>query len=224
MVRSVTVSCTFKTPTACLTIVRQELLSCVDKIDCMHLQEWLCAHADHDSLPGSALAVLQKEKLNVHELLAIALLANEGLILFRPNKVDNSTETTDYELIFKHVKAMRHLPALPINNKQKTVAACASPTLTEGDELVCDKLVRDELVRDELVLDESVRDEARCGHKHTGQKAQAQSKNFSSASPSMDLSDLVDSLDLPEWLQSIEQNNTCTDNAFADECERPVDN
>ena len=216
-------ACTFKIPPVNLTIVRQELSSCVDKIDCLHLQEWLCAHADHDSLSASALAVLQNEKLNVHELLAIALLANEGLILFRPNKAERSTPTTEYELIFKHVKAMRHLPAASApaaldaenSNKQKTVTACTS-SVPARDELACAEVACADVHTD---LHTDVHTDA-----HTSKRAQSQGKGFSGASPSIDLSDLADSLDLPEWLHSIEHDNTCTNNAFADECESAVDN
>ena len=60
----------------------QHQLDCV-KVNCEHLQAWIAEHADTSSLHPSTREVLKSKRLSVMELLSIAFLANEGLVLFK---------------------------------------------------------------------------------------------------------------------------------------------
>lgn len=107
----------------------------LDKLDCQHLQAWIVEHADASSLNHDTQTLMQQEQLSMVELLSIALLANEGLVLFkRVDTPHTDKKLTDkamqYEAIFKHVEAIEHVektasntPTTPATQFRQTAAA-----------------------------------------------------------------------------------------------------
>ena len=95
----------------------QNQLDCV-KVNCEHLQAWIAEHADTSSLNPRTRELLKSTRLSVMELLSVAFLANEGLVLFKrledagvedtpfkPN-TNSTKENFQYEAIFKHIAAV----------------------------------------------------------------------------------------------------------------------
>ena len=99
------------------------------KVNCEHLQAWIAEHADISSLNTNTRELLKSKRLSVVELLSIAFLANEGLVLFKrlenANEIDkqntftpSNKENFHYEAIFKHVAAVENIENIEnIENK-----------------------------------------------------------------------------------------------------------
>lgn len=175
------------------------------------------------------LALLQRDSLNVHELLAVALLANEGLVLFRPRgavapvspaeaggciaprhiDIHNSMPACEYELIFKHIKAMQHVPvrapATLAAGKESHAPACNAPACN-APECECDA--------PECECDAPAACDAPvCGGlagAPGGGSATHPAPGRRDTPSSAELCAFMDNLDIPDWLESTHETSSET--------------
>ena len=76
------------------------LLPQLNSINTEYLQKILIDNADMSQLDKDVMSELNRRQLDVNELLGIAFVANEGLLLFKP------TNSKNYEVLFTHSDEM----------------------------------------------------------------------------------------------------------------------
>lgn len=136
----------------------------LEKLHCEHLQAWIAEHADTSALVPAVRESLLSDKLSVPELLAVAFLANEGLVLFKPTAssemlqcsagVDVKGEKkTEYEAVFKHVEAIEPIEspksAAPTQSAEPTKSVSETPEKKADKVDTLDKLMAQFELEDE---------------------------------------------------------------------------
>ena len=96
----------------------------LDKIDVKKLQEFIIEHADVSQIDAESRQALLTRQLNLHELVLMSLVCNEGLLIFKP------TTNNNFEVMFTHLQEF--MCTMPTNATQQE----CSENVTENTENV----------------------------------------------------------------------------------------